>query len=203
MAPRTKGRVVDLAYSRTLPAMHARLDYSEFAKTLATLRLGVEASDLHGSLTGFLCAGGRASIDDWLDVLALDPDDSSLRGNAALQQLFRNCSAQFEGAPAQIEPLLPAVGTALAQRADALVEWCRGFLGGFGLAGTTQRLALSADAKEVLVDFGRIAASRFDYSDSADDEQALADVLDFARMGATMLHREIIAGARVAARSLH
>lgn len=192
-----------MAHFRTLSAMHARLDYSEFAKTLATLRLGVEASDLHGSLTGFLCAGGRASIDDWLDALALDPDGASLSRNTAMQQMFRTCSAQFDGALAQIEPLLPAGGTALAQRADALVEWCRGFLGGFGLAGPTQRLALSTDANEVLADFGRIAASRFDYSDRTDDEQALADVLDFARMGATMLHREITAGARAAARSLH
>jgi uncharacterized protein YgfB (UPF0149 family) len=183
--------------------MHARLDYSEFSKALAMLRLGVAASDLHGSLTGFFCAGGRASVDDWLDALALDPDHNRLSRNASLQQLFRDCSAQFEGARAQIEPFLPSVGTPLARRAEALVEWCRGFLGGFGLAGATQRLVLSADATEVLADFSRIAASRFDYSESAEDELALTDVLDFACMGATMLHREIVTGARTAARSLH
>jgi uncharacterized protein YgfB (UPF0149 family) len=181
-------------------AMHARLDYSEFAKVLATLRLGVEASDLHGSLTGFLCAGGCASIDDWLDVLALDPEGSRLSRHAALQQLFRNCSAQFDGPRANIAPWLPAAGEPLAQRADALVEWCRGFLGGFGLADAAQRLALSADANEVLADFGTIAASRFDCSNSREDERALADVLDFVRTGGALLHREISAAA---ARSLH
>ncbi|MEO5626550.1 MAG: UPF0149 family protein [Dokdonella sp.] len=183
--------------------MHARLDYSELSKALATLRLGVEASDLHGSLTGFLCAGGRASVDNWLDLLALEPDGSNLARNPCLQQMFRDCSAQLEGPRAQIDPLLPPFGTRLALRADALVDWCRGFLGGFGLAGATQRLALSPDANEVLADFSRIAASRLEYSESAEDEQALTDVLDFTRMGATMLHREIAAGARVAARSLH
>ncbi|MEO7325111.1 MAG: UPF0149 family protein [Dokdonella sp.] len=183
--------------------MHARLDYSQFSKALATLRLGVEASDLHGSLTGFLCAGGRASVDDWLDQLALDPDGNQIARNASLQQMFRDCSTQFDGARAQIDPLLPPVGTPLALRAQALVEWCRGFLGGFGLGGATQRLALSSEANEVLADFSRIAGSRLEYSDSTEDEQALTDVLDFACMGATMLHREIIAGARTAARSLH
>lgn len=167
------------------------------------LRLGVEVSDLHGSLTGFLCAGGHASVDDWLDLLALDPDGSRLARDPNLQQMFRDCSAQFEGASAQIEPFLPPVGAPLALRADALVDWCRGFLGGFGLAGATQRLALSADANEVLADIGRIGASRLEHSDATEDEQALTDVLDFACMGATMLHREIVARARVAARSLH
>lgn len=183
--------------------MRIQPDHSELSKALATLCLGVDASDLHGSLTGFFCAGGRASVDDWLDVLALDPDGGGLSRNATLQQFFRSCRAQFDGISTQIDPLLPAPGAALAQRADALVEWCRGFLGGFGLAGTAQRVALSADASEILADFGKIAASRFDYSDGADDEHALIDVLDFARNGAALLHHEIVAGARVAARSLH
>lgn len=183
--------------------MHARLDYSEFSKALAMLRLGVDASDLHGSLTGFLCAGGRASVEDWLDQLALDLDGNHLARNASLQQMFHDCSTQFAGGRAQIDPLLPPVGTPLALRAEALVEWCRGFLGGFGLAGATQRLALSSDANEVLADFSRIAAARFDYTDSAADEQALTDVLDFACTAATMLHREIVTGARKTARSLH
>ncbi len=183
--------------------MRSQPDHSELSKALASLRLGVDASDLHGSLTGFFCAGGRASIEDWLDVLALDPDSGSLARNGTLQQFFRNCRTQFDGTAAQIVPLLPAPGAALAQRADALVEWCRGFLGGFGLAGTATRVALSADASEILADFGKIAASRFDYSDGAEDEHALIEVFDFARNGAALLHREIAAGARVAARSLH
>lgn len=183
--------------------MHVPLNHTEFSQTLSTLRLGVDPSDLHGSLTGFLCGGGRASINDWLEVLALDPDGNAFSSHAALQRLFRSCSAQFAGTPADIEPLLPAANAPLSQRADALVEWCRGFLGGFGLAGTAQRIDLSADAKEVLADFGTVAASRFDASDKSEDAQALADVLDFARTGAALLYSEIANGARVAARLLH
>jgi hypothetical protein len=39
----------------TLPITHAQL-----GQLLANLRYGIEPSDLHGSLTGYLCAGGRA-----------------------------------------------------------------------------------------------------------------------------------------------
>lgn len=183
--------------------MQSSIDHSELSRALASLRLGVDASELHGSLTGFLCAGGHASIDDWLDVLALDPAAAEVAQHAALQQLFGACSTQFEGVHADVEPLLPQAASSLAQRADALVDWCRGFLGGFGLAGATQRLTLSTDANEVLADFAKVAAARFDYTGSTEDEEALADVVDFARIGSAMLHREIVAGTRAAARSLH
>jgi uncharacterized protein YgfB (UPF0149 family) len=183
--------------------MQSSIDHSELSRALATLRLGVDASELHGSLTGFLCAGGRASTDDWLDLLALEPDSVGVARDAALQTLFDACCAQFEGVHADVEPLLPQAASSLAQRADALVDWCRGFLGGFGLAGATQRLALSTDANEVLADFAKVAAARLDYTDTTEDEEALADVVDFTRIGSAMLHREIVAGARAAARSLH
>ena len=37
------------------------LTHAELAQAIQSLRLGTDASDLHGSLTGFLCAGGRAT----------------------------------------------------------------------------------------------------------------------------------------------
>ena len=86
---------------------------------------------------------------------------------------------------------MPAFNAPVERRADALVEWCRGFLGGVGLSGTAARL-LSADANEVLADIGRIAASRFDYDDDEEDESALNEVLEFVRVGVLLLHAEMM-----------
>ncbi|GAA0716129.1 UPF0149 family protein [Dokdonella soli] len=183
--------------------MHPDLTHAELAKALDRLRLGVNASDLHGSLTGYLCAGAQTDADGWLDALQLDFDDPGLARNEILQRLYRSCLAQFGATPASVDPLLPASSAPLACRADALVEWCRGFLGGFGLAGAAARAGLTADATEILADLGTIAASRFDYADTAGDEQALADVLDFVRTGAALLHRDVRRAARAAPHSLH
>jgi uncharacterized protein YgfB (UPF0149 family) len=75
----------------TLPITHAQL-----GQLLANLRFGIDPSDLHGSLTGYLCAGGRADARGWLAALELQPDDSAAAAKAdtaVLQQLFRECSA--------------------------------------------------------------------------------------------------------------
>jgi uncharacterized protein YgfB (UPF0149 family) len=185
----------------TLPITHAQL-----GELLATLRFGVDPSDLHGSLTGYLCAGGRADASGWLAALRLETDEAeaAAAANAApLQQLFRECSAWLDDPDLRFEPLLPAADTPLDVRADALVEWCRGFLGGVGLAGKAEADALSPDGAEILRDFGTIAASHFEYSDSEEDENALAEVIEFIRVGVLLLHTELAATSVPAKATVH
>ena len=177
--------------------------YAELSAALTALRLGVLPSDLHGSLSGYLCAGAPATPEDWLDRLELTPDRAEIAQAPLLRMLYGHACAQFERTPAQVEPLLPPPDQSIALRAQALVEWCRGFLGGFGLAGATMRAPLSADADEILADFAAIAASRLEHDDDVEDAQAFKDVLAFVATASAMLQREVRASARTAARSLH
>jgi uncharacterized protein len=167
------------------------LTHAELARAIETLRLSVGASDLHGSLTGYLCAGGRAGADEWPAALEIEPDPVKSLRDEALRQLYRDCRAQLEDPDLGFEPLLPAHDAPVERRAEALVEWCRGFLGGVGLSGTANSHRLSEDASEVLADLGRIAASRFDYDDAEEDETALIEVLEFVRIGVLLLHAEL------------
>lgn len=146
------------------------------------------ASDLHGSLTGYLCAGGRAGAEDWPAALELEPDAKG--DHEVLRRLYRDCRAQLDDPDLGFEPLLPDSETPVEQRADALVEWCRGFLGGVGLSGAPVS-ALSPDATEVLADISRIASSRLDYDDAEEDESALTEVLEFVRVGVLLLRTEL------------
>lgn len=187
-----------------LPITHAQL-----GELLDSLRFGVEPSDLHGSLTGFLCAGGRASAGDWIGALQLHVDDldeaeaAAVRDAPPLQQLFSECSAWLDDPDLRFEPLLPAADTPVDVRADALVEWCRGFLGGIGLAGAADARSLSSDCAEILNDFGTIAASRFEYADSEEDESALAEVIEFIRVGVLLLHSELASRGAPKQATLH
>ena len=164
------------------------LTHAELTRASQTLRLGMGASDLHGSLTGYLCAGGRAGAEEWPAALELELEPKA--DPEVLRRLYRYCRAQLDDPDLGFEPLLPESGASVEQRADALVEWCRGFLGGVGLSGATLG-ALSPDATEVLADIGRIAASRFDYEDDEEDESALSEVLEFVRVGVLLLHTEL------------
>lgn len=168
------------------------ISYQDLSDTLVRLRAGVSASDLHGSLTGYLCAGGKASADTWLDALALDFADTSAAGDS-FAILFRQCRKQLDDAELGFEPMMPADDADLSPRAEALVDWCRGFLGGVGLAGNMSD-GVSETAREIVKDFGAIAASNFDYTGSEEDETALAEVIEFVRVGVLLFHAELAPG---------
>jgi len=181
------------------PVTHAQL-----AELLATSHFGIGPSDLHGSLTGYLCGGGVADAGDWLGALELDVDaaEAALIPADVMKYLYEQCAAWFDDPDLAFEPLLPAADTALARRADALVEWCRGFLGGLGLAGVSRQHGLSSEGAEILRDFGTIAGTRFEYADSEEDENALSEVIEFIRVGVLLLHAEIL-GAAPGSATLH
>lgn len=173
------------------------ITHAELGLVLDELRFGVAASDLHGSLTGYLCGGGIASPRNWLQRLELEPDPAATTAARMelLERLFRDCRAQLDAAGFTFEPLLPDEDDPLAERADALVQWCRGFLGGLGLAGVNAQRGLSEDAGEILRDFATIAASSFEYEDAEEDENALTEVLEFIRVSVLLLHAELATAA--------
>src|SRR5258706_981703 len=146
--------------------------YNEISQTLARLEPGVGAAELHGSLSGFLCAGGRAEAKDWLSALALDGLAEAIDEGGEhelFDRLFAECRRELDDPELVFGPLLPDDEEAsLSERSAALVDWCRGFVGGLGLAGTDLGNARSQDAHEVLSDLSRIA--RTDVDDAADPE---------------------------------
>jgi uncharacterized protein YgfB (UPF0149 family) len=181
----------------------APVTHSELGELLDALRFGIGPSDLHGSLTGYLCGGGVADSGGWLAALELDPDDTVAEiPHAVLTSLYEQCAAWLDDPELGFEPLLPPADAALDRRADALVEWCRGFLGGLGLAGVSQQGGLSADGAEILKDFGTIAGTRFEYADGEEDETALTEVIEFIRVGVLLLHAELTSAGRGSA-TLH
>jgi hypothetical protein len=104
--------------------------------------------------------------------------------------MFAECSAALDDPELRFEPLLPDAETPIDTRADALVDWCRGFLGGLGLGGGSGT-SVSDDASEILRDLGTIAGSRFEYENAEEDESALAEVVEFVRVGVLLLHAEM------------
>lgn len=170
----------------------SRISHRDLAGTLVRIRAGVSASDLHGSLVGFLCAGGKTTAEAWPSALELDAGHAGELLDDTFALLYRHCREQLDDSELGFEPLLPGDDVALTERAEALVEWCRGFLGGVGLASSTQSAGeLSVDAREIVQDFSTIAASSFDYGDDEEDETALNEVLEFVRVGVLLLYSEL------------
>lgn len=166
---------------------HAALpSYTTVLAQIEQGRLAVDASELHGSLSGFLCAGGAAPSSDWLGQLALEGACGD-----TLQHLFLATTEQLQSPDFGFALLLPDDEHELLQRADALVAWCRGFLGGFGMVADSSA-DLSEESAEALADLGRIASSALSYEDPDADEAALAEVIEFVRVAALLLHGDVV-----------
>ncbi|MDE2307848.1 MAG: UPF0149 family protein [Xanthomonadaceae bacterium] len=179
--------------------------HDEIDALIGRLQLGTEASDLHGSLCGYLAGGGSLRQVPVLAALQLDGQAVSPApaDRALLERLARQCETELADSELGFEPLLPEDDRPLAERVEAMVDWCRGFLGGFGLAGATAHAQLSDEAQEILRDLGMIAGSSFDLGDQDEDEDALIEVQEFVRMGVMLLHTECAAPGQPASGGLH
>lgn len=173
----------------TAPAI---VEFDDLDDLVHHLKLGTTAAELHGSLCGFVAAGGRLGRQPLLAVLQLDGEGPAPGPVEAttLEHLSQQAVSQLADPELGFEPLLPADDRPLAERAEATVDWCRGFLGGFGLAGATAHGKLSDEAQEILRDLGTIASSHLDFGNEAEDEDALIEIHEFVRVGAMLLHTE-------------
>lgn len=165
---------------------HALPSLVEIERALASAEIGVDGCELHGSICGVLCAGGRLA-GNWLETLAIEGPAPS--AGDALERL-REASHQQLGDPdCGFDLLLPEDSEGLGERIEALGAWCRGFLGGYGL-GAGQASELSADAREALEDVARIAQADLSFEEGDEDENALAEIIEFVRVAVLLVHGE-------------
>jgi uncharacterized protein YgfB (UPF0149 family) len=154
-------------------------NYAGWSAAITQAKLGVTPAELHGSITGFLCAGWSGHARELLDSLALESDAGGV-ANEDLDHLIERAATRINDrmrAQEPVELVLPEVP--LVARTNAAVDWCRGFLGGLGLSGVLAGTARTTEVAELLSGLGQIAASHLACDD--DDATALDDVLDFIR----------------------
>jgi len=158
------------------------------------LGLGTSAAELHGALCGWI-AGGGATAPDWLAMVMADPALPAVAAGSVLDRLRIASASQFDDRSFGFELLLPDADAALGERSGALFDWCRGFLGGFGLAAG-QAPPLSEEATEALADLARLAAATPQDDGDEEDEEALAEIEEFVRVAALLLHGDCVLAAR-------
>jgi hypothetical protein len=158
------------------------------------LSLAVPVSELHGSLCGWL-AGGGASDRQWLGKVLADPSLPAVVEGSALDGMRLASAAQLADRSFEFELLLPDPDASLAERSGALFDWCRGFLGGFGLAAGAAP-SLSEDSREALADIAKLAAAQPQDDGDEEDEEALVELEEFVRVAVLLLHGDCVLAAQ-------
>lgn len=170
--------------------------FDEIANQLLEQGVALSPAEVHGCLVGLLAAGAEHDADAGLhgvnQALGLD-----LHGELAdlLIRLFAATAAALENDDFEFYPLLPDDSLELAQRAQALADWCRGFLAGYArtmAAAGTGGETLPGDSTEALRDFAVIAQASEDEADVSEEESenSYAELVEYLRFAALNVYMD-------------
>lgn len=177
-----------------LPRKTHRVDHAACQDALERAEADLSPAEFHGTVCAFLCTRTPPSMDDWVREIVLSEHVGEGGGwSRALCEAGEHTRLALSEGAFALELLLPDDDTPLAQRSEALSDWCTGFLYGLGLAGGGVGEALSAEAREVVTDLAEF--TRIDAEDEADGaqgaEKAYAEVVEYVRMGVLLIYEEL------------
>jgi uncharacterized protein YgfB (UPF0149 family) len=202
-------------------------DYDALRARLSDSGASLALPELHGGVSGALCAGGPAAAERWVDGFFTDHDAaSSTTGLATVRELVGATWQALVGGELAFEPLLPDEDEPLEDQVQALALWCHGFMSGLGAsapdlmirpprAGRKRPAAPSgpeagadgsADVAEILADFAEISRAGLDEEDDADRDTAdfaLAELKEYARVSTQIVFDSLAQRRAAAARDAH
>lgn len=162
----------------------------ELAGMLADAGASPSASECHGILCGALCVHDVYSAESWLRDVSPEQTPDAAPGPFA--SLVSETMADLRGDQMRFGLLLPDDSVPIAERAESLGSWCEGFLYGLTTSGNIQQVKLSDDVEEILRDFAEISRAAPDDGDSDEEnEAAYAELVEFVRVGAQLVHDEL------------
>jgi uncharacterized protein YgfB (UPF0149 family) len=175
------------------PGTHVatHFNYDQLQRLMHDAHAHAEAAEAHGTLAGALCAAPGYRLEDWLAEIL--PDGAAgADAEAELAKLFDETRSALLEAQLELQLLIPDDDQALASRTEALALWCNGFLYGLGTNGSGDPAELPGDAGEVVRDFTEISRAGVDDADGPEaNEEALAHLVEFVRMGVQLVCEEL------------
>ncbi|MFA7096788.1 MAG: UPF0149 family protein [Gammaproteobacteria bacterium] len=173
-------------------------DFDQIDGALRRSGASMGAAELHGALCGMLSVedsgDGQARVSQ---LLAENNSDHVTAGadRDLMAGLHDETLRQLRDPEFGFHLLLPDDSQPLSLRAEALGDWCNGFLAGLGLAGVKRDQNLPEGVDEILRDFVEIAKVNFDVGDGdEEDETAYMELVEYIRMGVLVIHQEFHPG---------
>lgn len=173
--------------------MSNALDFASVQATLTAESAELHAAEVHGMLTGLICAGYSFESNNYTPLIedmfnsgeALSPDV-----RITIKLLFSQVWQSILDDSFAFALLLPDDDESLLERGHALGAWVQGFNLGFGLE-QKNKAVLSDDVKEVLNDFAEIANLSEEIEENEDTEQAYFEVAEYVRISALLCFTEL------------
>ena len=164
-------------------------DSESIAALAADIGDGLSGARLHGAMVGGLCGGG-ADGGVWEPVLEAALGDAPIGAREPERRQMLSLTEAARADPEYtFEPMLPDAGEPLADRVQALADWCDAFVLAYAAAARdAEREQMSDEAGELLEDLSGMG-------EDEDDEEDYMQILEFVRIAALNLYAERHPGA--------
>lgn len=169
------------------------LDYASIQAVLAAENLKTHASELHGLLSGLVCAGFTRENTDYIVLvndLLNNAEGLSNKVKSLIKIIFVQLWTDILDDNFQFQLLLPDDDESIVERGTAIGAWVQGFNLGFGLEQKNSAV-LSEDVKEILNDFVEIANLSDELEEDENTEQAYFEIAEYVRISALLCFSEL------------
>jgi yecA family protein len=169
------------------------LDFASVQATLTAESITAHAAELHGVLTGLVCAGFTFESDDYLAMindLFNNGEGLPSEVKSTVKSMFAQVWHDIIDDSYSFQLMLPDDDDSIVERGHALSVWVQGFNLGFGLQ-QKDKAVYSEDVKEVLIDFVEIANLSDEMEEDEDTEQAYFEIAEYVRISALLCFTEL------------
>lgn len=146
-------------------------------------------------LAGLICSEGALDGEHWLQHLMHQAGKQVLddaEAEAVLLVLHGETVRQLSDATLDFHLLVPSEDAAIAERTEALAEWCQGFLSGLGLGGLDELERLPEESAEATRDLAQIAlAANYEVTGDEEDEKAYSELMEYVRTAVLLINEEL------------
>mgnify|MGYP006072980337 FL=1 len=169
------------------------LDFASVQAIITTESVQVHAAELHGVLTGLVCAGFPFESHDYLAMITdlfNEGENLPVKVKTIVKLTFSDIWKNILDDSYGFQLMLPDDDDSIVERGHALSVWVQGFNLGFGLHQKDKAI-VSEDVKEVLSDFAEIANLSDEMEEDENNEQAYFEIAEYVRISSLLCFTEL------------
>lgn len=171
-------------------------DYGELSTALSHNDIELSAAEAHGILCGYLCNDRTdEGAESWCGLMLGKGFSEHSVPPGLKEMLAALCSstqASLNSDQFQFRPLIPADGSTITERTDAVADWCSGFMQGFFRDNSQDIDQFPGDLPELLHDIMAFSEVEPGADDPDEQEKALTEIEEYLRAAIQVIYEELV-----------
>ncbi len=171
-------------------------EYDEINEQLSGAGMEIGPAEVHALICGLICGDFETSLQLMQQELFRDSDAHEPQVQeckSTLLQMHAEIREQLEDPVMGFRLMLPDDDIRSDERARQLVNWCQGYLFGFGISARDNELKMSDMAQETLADISELTRLDVESVDADDEEQRqqMNELEEYLRVAVMTIYEDL------------